>query len=102
VAPSGRCAGLAQNAVELILEQQFFFFEQLDLLMDASLNARLHVFDLLVQVVVLLKQATEMVVGGFEFANEFTVFWKHTGSYGWAVGSIYTLEISSKNTAWML
>ena len=66
-----------QNSVNLVLQQEFFFFQQFKLQRSAGLSVRLHAQNLLVQGAVLLKQAGEMAVGGLELRDLVAKFRKH-------------------------
>jgi hypothetical protein len=68
---------LLQNDVQLVLELQLFFLEYFNFLRGSGFDAGLHILDLLVQRIVLVKQAAEMVIGCLELADEIAVFGKH-------------------------
>ena len=73
-------AGLFENGVQLVLEVQLFFFQIFDLVRRAGFDVVFLVLDLLVQRVVLVEQAREMVVGRLELGDQFTVFRKLANS----------------------
>lgn len=56
---------------------QLFLLEYFNFLRGCGFNAGLHVLDLLVQRIVLIEQAGEMVIGSLELRDEIAVFGKY-------------------------
>ena len=69
--------GFAQDLVKLVFQSQFFFFQGVNLFIAGRDDACLHIFDLLVELIVFVKQTLKTGIFGLEFANQVAILWKH-------------------------
>lgn len=73
---------LAQNFVEIVLELQLLLLQRLDGVVGCGSDARFHVLDLLVELVVAMEELCKMRILGLEARNLFAELGKHEGSPG--------------------
>jgi hypothetical protein len=68
----------AQDEVERVLELELFLFHLLDFHAVRSHDASLHVPDLLVEFIVAMEDAGEVVILDLQARNQISVFWEHS------------------------
>jgi hypothetical protein len=73
-----RVCCLAQDQIKRIFELQLFFLELLDGHAIRGHDARFHILDLLVQIVVAIEEAGEMIVLNLEVGDKLAEFGKHS------------------------
>src|ERR1700712_2721662 len=68
---------LPQDDINLVLQQQLLLLERFNGTSIRGKRPVFHVFNLLIQFVVALKQSIKVGVFGFERGNQIAKFWKH-------------------------
>src|SRR6516225_802580 len=72
------CCRFPQDQVQRTLELEFFLFHLLDFHAMRSHDAGFHVLDLLVELVVAMKDPGEVVILNLEARNQISVLWEHS------------------------
>lgn len=67
-----------QIGVKLVFQAKLLFLEGFNFILGTQADPGLHILNLLIQLVVLVKQSIKMVISVFQLGYQFTIFWKQS------------------------